>query len=31
MVKKEQPVPKWVNGVIYDKGAIVQIDSEEQK
>ena len=24
MVKKEQPVPKWFNGVIYDKGAVVQ-------
>ena len=21
---KEQPVPKWFNGVIYDKGAVVQ-------
>ena len=22
--KIEQPVPKWFNGVIYDKGAVVQ-------
>ena len=21
---KEQPVPKWFNGVVYDKGAVVQ-------
>ena len=21
---KEQPIPKWFNGVVYDKGAIVQ-------
>ena len=21
---KEQPIPKWFNGVIYDKGAVVQ-------
>ena len=21
---KEQPVPEWFNGVVYDKGAIVQ-------
>ena len=24
MKTKEQPVPKWFNGVIYDKGAVVQ-------
>tara|TARA_R100001082_G_scaffold101621_2_gene71265 strand:- start:1086 stop:1349 length:264 start_codon:yes stop_codon:yes gene_type:complete len=21
---KEQPIPKWFNGVVYDKGAVVQ-------
>ena len=24
MVKKEQKLPKWFDGVVYDKGAVVQ-------
>ena len=24
MKTKEQPIPKWFNGQVYDKGAIVQ-------
>ena len=24
MVKKEQKLPKWFNGEVYDKGAVVQ-------